>query len=633
MNGLVSLLGDVLEAAPDAVVVSDENGRIVYVNRHAVELFARAREELLELSIEDLLPERHRAAHVAHRAGYAAAPTTREMAATLELRALRGDGTEIPVEIALAPLRTAQGLLVTSAVRDARPRRAFEDKLTHLAAIIDAAEDAICSIAPDGQILTWNPGAERLFGYARDEMIGHHVSRLVPDGSADLSLIRDRVLRGERLPRYEAVRRRKNGSIVEVSVAVDPIFNAAGEHVASVAIARDITAENATRRRLEQSERLAALGTIAAGMGHEINNPLAVIVSSVGIAREMMARDDRSQLEDVAELLAEADEAADRIRRIVADLQRFARVDTATTTPLELRAVIDAAIRMTANVVRHHGKLVTHYGETPAILGDEVRLAQVFTNLLVNAGQALAGATAEKQITVTTYTDASGRAVAEIRDTGCGIAADFLPRIFEPFFTTKPPGSGTGLGLAISHNIIANLGGEITVESTEGHGSIFRVTLPSAAEMPAIAPAAHATPPRSIRGRVLVVDDEPAITRAFERVLRSEHEVTAVEGGPAALAHLASPPRYDVIFCDLMMPDVNGIDLYEWLRQHDPEQAARVVFVTGGAFTEATKRFLSTTHNLCLEKPISPHALRATARDFVLRGKISDGAASSRGRR
>jgi CheY-like chemotaxis protein len=246
----------------------------------------------------------------------------------------------------------------------------------------------------------------------------------------------------------------------------------------------------------------------------------------------------------------------------------------------------------------------------------------VFINLLVNAAHAIPEGHVDKnEIRIVTKTDASGRAVIEVRDTGCGIPSEILHRIFDPFFTTEVVGEGTGLGLSICHGIVMGLGGELVAESEVGRGSTFRVCLPTTR----LEPLAHQTerapvvsrPPAGRSGTVLVVDDEPMIGATLRRMLAKEHNVTVVTDGQQALDLLLGGTRFDVILCDLMMPNVTGMDLYAELSRTLPEIVDRIVFLTGGAFTPAGISFLDSVPNQRLEKPFVPQNLRALVRAFV----------------
>jgi len=280
---------------------------------------------------------------------------------------------------------------------------------------------------------------------------------------------------------------------------------------------------------------------------------------------------------------------------------------------VDVRLVLDSAVRLSWNEIRHRAKLVKSYGAVPPVDASESRLGQVFLNLIVNAAQAIPeGKADENEIRLVTTVGTDGDVVIEVHDTGHGMSPEVIERLFTPFFTTKPVGFGTGLGLSICHRIVSSLGGEITVESKPGRGSMFRVSLPAARRQVSLItppPAAASVPPPR-RGRVLVIDDEPMMAKVLHRTLAADHDVVTVLAAKDALAMIAAGQRFTVILCDLMMPHVTGMDLYAELLRSAPEQAKRIIFLTGGAFTSRMRAFLDEVDNLCLEKPFDPAGLR-----------------------
>jgi ligand-binding sensor domain-containing protein/signal transduction histidine kinase/CheY-like chemotaxis protein len=384
----------------------------------------------------------------------------------------------------------------------------------------------------------------------------------------------------------------------------------------------------AARERLAHAEKMAAVGTLAAGVGHEINNPLAFIISNlhyvVDEVREAATRQGSNQRwAEVDQALCEALQGADRVRRIVQDLKAFSRSQPRPEHPqrVDVHAVLDLALSIAGAELRHRARVVKDYGKPPAVLGDETRLGQVFLNLLVNAAQAIPeGPAHSHEIRITTRQDELGQAAVAVSDTGSGIPPEVLPRIFEPFYTTKPVGVGTGLGLSICHSYIQSMGGDIHVRSELGRGTTFEVVLPSA---PEASPAVRALRPLRTsspapRARLMVIDDEPLVTASLLRTLASEHEVEAFTSARQALERLRTGDRYSLILCDLMMPEMTGMELYETLAREAPGLAERMVFLTGGAFTEAGRAFLDTTHLPWLEKPFEPDSLRARIRALLV---------------
>jgi CheY-like chemotaxis protein len=277
---------------------------------------------------------------------------------------------------------------------------------------------------------------------------------------------------------------------------------------------------------------------------------------------------------------------------------------------VDVERVLESSLRMASNEIRHRARLVKDFSAVPPADGNEARLGQVFLNLIVNAAQAIPeGRAAENEIRIATRLEGEDRIVTEISDTGAGIPPDVLPRIFDPFFTTKPVGLGTGLGLAICRRIVLGLGGDIQVESVPGK-TTFRVTLHRAA-----APAEPARPVETEaraahRGRVLVVDDEPMLCSLINRILGDAHDVVIAASARQALESIAAGERFDIILSDLMMPDMTGMELHAALARSVPEQASRMVFMTGGAFSPEAEAFLGGVSDRVLEKPFKPAALR-----------------------
>ncbi|BDG10868.1 hypothetical protein AMPC_39810 [Anaeromyxobacter paludicola] len=415
----------------------------------------------------------------------------------------------------------------------------------------------------------------------------------------------------------------------------------------AAALSERLQAESALREselRAEQASRLASLGTLAAGVAHEINNPLTFVSANLEYLGEQLAECGERRCVTGPELMAvlrEAQQGASRVADIVRDLKMVSREVESRRGVVDLHDEVRDALRLTANEVRHRARLSVELGPVPPVEAPARQLGQVLVNLLVNASQAIPEGEASRHwIRVTTRTAADGRAEVEVADSGAGIPEALRARIFEPFFTTKPQGVGTGLGLSICSGIVGGLGGEIAFESEEGKGSVFRVLLPpcdgpghseaatapapgspaappaafapasssapagsSAPSAPKAAPAtgAEARPAAARRGRVLVVDDEPLIGRSVRRMLAG-HDVEVLTDGREALVRLLAGERFDLVLCDLMMPELTGMALEEKLRELVPEACAAMVYMTGGAFTPAARDFLA-GGRCYLEKP------------------------------
>jgi signal transduction histidine kinase len=398
------------------------------------------------------------------------------------------------------------------------------------------------------------------------------------------------------------------------------------------------------RTRLAEAERLASLGTLAAGAAHEISNPLSFTVANLetmdeqlGRLREMAERlhaergtaseprlmeDLRAILDDMRDLLADGRVGAERVSRVVRNLQSIARRQEEQHRLVDVRRVVESALNLTWNQIRHRARLVKEFPEQlPLIQGSEFRLGQLMLNLLVNAAQAIQEGNAQgNEIRVVVRSEARGM-VVEVQDTGEGIAPEARPRLFEPFFTTKPAGVGTGLGLSICQSVVIEHRGTIEVESEPGKGSLFRVILPLPLEERAAEPTIErpVTPvPISRRGQVIIIDDEPQLAWAMKRLLDPEHDVVAVTHGREALDRMMAGQRFDVIVCDLTMPFMTGEQLYREIeRRFGAEVAARILFVTGGALSDEGNAFLQEVRNPRLFKPFDPADLRGQIRKLV----------------
>jgi two-component system cell cycle sensor histidine kinase/response regulator CckA len=383
----------------------------------------------------------------------------------------------------------------------------------------------------------------------------------------------------------------------------------------NLVLVQDITQRLEMEVKLQLADRMVSLGTMAAGVAHEVNNPLAYVIGNLELVREAL-RDlptDGHDLGNVDRMLAEALEGSERVRRIVLDLKTFSRAAEEPGAPVDVHAVLETAIRIAGNEIRHRARLVRRFGQVPRIEANESRLAQVFLNLLVNAAQAIPEGEAEHNtIEVATRVDPLGRVVVEVTDSGVGIEPEVQRRMFDPFFTTKPVGIGTGLGLSIVHGIVGAMGGELTVESQPGRGSTFRVHLPALASsrrtLTAPPEDAPAPAPRSEGGRILCVDDEPAILEMLEAALAGHHVRCVEKGYDAVVACLSED--WDLVLCDLMMGDLSGIDVWERVTARRPELGDRFVFLTGGAFTPRAREFLARVPNARLEKPFRIEAVK-----------------------
>lgn len=380
------------------------------------------------------------------------------------------------------------------------------------------------------------------------------------------------------------------------------------------------------REQLLISERMASVGMLSASVAHEINNPLAVVLANLEMVLQQLeapASDGSAPaappLDALIGPLRDAHEAAERVSNIARDLKIFSRSSNEELRgPVDIERVLESALRMASNEIRHRASVIRHYNKVPPVHGNEARLGQVFLNLVVNAAQAIPeGRASENRITLSIRGGENKRVLVEVSDTGTGMPPEVASRVFDPFFTTKAESVGTGLGLAICHRIVSSLGGDISVESRPGHGTVFSVSLPHAetsrltVEVPAAAQSAKR------RGRVLVVDDEPMLCATIERILSGEHDVTIFQSGKQALELVERGDHFDLILSDVMMPQMTGIEFHEALLQIAPELADKVVFMTGGAFSAEASAFLDRFRHRTIDKPFKFTALRSLVQDLI----------------
>lgn len=475
-------------------------------------------------------------------------------------------------------------------------------------ALVESANVAIVIATEDAIVVEANREANAVFG--NETLVGRNAFELVDPEHRELFVEKLREIRelgSVHLP--DLLMRRADGAVrsVELSTSSIPV----GGKRFLFAVFRDITEEKKLRSQVMASDRMASVGILAAGVAHEINNPLAVVVANLDYAIGDV-RDCSPASQDLLEALSDGKSAAERVREIVKDMKLFSRAEDEARGPVDVERVLDSTVRMAGNEIRHRANLVKAYTKVPLVDANESRLGQVFLNLIVNAAQAIPeGSADQNEIRLSTSLDPSGRIVVEVRDSGPGIPPETLRRLFTPFFTTKPRGVGTGLGLAICLRIVNGLGGQISVESVVGRGTIFRIVLAPSDSVPTEPPPLPAVTPATRRGRILVLDDEPMVGAAVRRILGAEHEIETFTDGREALEKIRGGATYDVILCDLMMPVMTGMQFHDALSGVSTTAVERLVFLTGGAFTSVAQSFLDSTLRPCIEKPFDSLTLRS----------------------
>jgi len=635
------LSSDLLETLPDAIVAVDRDGTIIQVNSQAEELFGYDRDELIGQKVEMLVPESYRRQHHHHRENFAQAPKTRRMKADLDLYGRRRNGSEFPVEISLSPVSTENGMFVLSAIRDISERKRIAEELrraneelhrrtaeqlgeyrSRLASIIDSSEDAIIGKNLDGTIASWNKGAERIYGYTPEEVVGKHISLLAPtDRPDEIPEILQKTARGESVEHYESVRVTKDGRHLDVSISVSPLRDAKGDIVGASAIARDITAQKRAEGQLQQSQKMEAIGRLAGGVAHDFNNILGIINACTEFLRDRIDPNAESSV-----YVENIKKATERGSSLTHQLLTFSRTPAIQPCILDLNERLKDISKLLRPLMGDDVEvLVVSKSPSAVVEADPGQLDQVLVNLAVNARDAMPrGGKFILETRAMKFDEAfaeqhqamaAGRYVLlAISDTGNGMDEATVSRVFEPFFTTKEVGKGTGLGLATVYMALSSRAQHILVYSEPGYGTTFKIYLPSAdhkiglgskTEVETVAPKRQGT-------TILLVEDDE-IMRSLTRQLLQEHGYTVVEAddGKSALEWVQSHPGpIDLLLTDVVMRRMSGPELVERLNASHPN--LKVVYMSGYTGELIAEREVLRRGITLLEKPFTRTALLNT---------------------
>ena len=499
-------------------------------------------------------------------------------------------------------------------------RHMLERSRRDFRALIERTPDAV-AVLRDGAVCWCNDAAAELVGTSPETLLGRRYDELIEHDVEDE--MRPQLRSDGAVGPFEAQLRREDDSFVGVElVAVVMDFDGAP---AVVVVARDVSARRQLVARMVEMDRMITAGTLSAGVGHEINNPLAYALLNLREARRVV------DAPAVDRLLAASEEGMGRIEAVVRALRSFATIDDQDEV-VALESVVGSAVALAGNEVRLRAVLELDLEPGLAAVGGQTRIGQVVTNLLVNAAQAIEeGAPDDNRVTIRTYAD-GGDVVLEVSDTGAGIPAWRMDRIFDPFYTTKAPDVGTGLGLTICREKLEELGGTLTVQSTVGEGTTFVARL-ARAELPAAVgeppPSSSASDPEALG--VLVVDDEVSLVSALRRTLRRHARVYVAYSGEDALEQLACGIAVDLVVSDLMMPGLSGMKLHEEIERRWPALADRMLFMSGGAFTAESRAFCEKMSGRVLAKPIDVDELIGRVRALHRRRPRQDEPATARG--
>ncbi len=505
-----------------------------------------------------------------------------------------------------------------------RTESALEQSEQRFQSVVQSAPDGV-AILRGATILYLNPRGARMLGLETPEAgIGRRITEFIEsDQSGDAAeRIRDLLRTGNQAETPHEYRSHSlDGRTLVVEISSIRIEFLGGPAV--LAFARDVTERKALQARVAQAERLSALGVLSAGVAHEINNPLAYVLLNLEFLEQYLdSTPDGPERELLLKRVLEAKHGADRVATIVRDLRTFARDDATSRGAVSVETTLETAINLVSASLATRARLIRRYRPVSLVLGNAARLEQVFVNLLVNAAQAIpeGGSPETHAITVAVSESEAGVQVA-FTDTGVGMPEETKQQIFDPFFTTKAPGVGTGLGLPICQGIVRAHGGSLNVDTTEGEGSTFTVTLPKFVGVPMVSEPEQPAPRGDQgRGRVLIVNDDVNVGKTLSLALQPIHDITVVTSGPAALAELrAARGSYDAILCDVLMPGMTGRELFDAARDELPELDARFIFMSGALFTGGTAELAATSRNRVLEKPFDIQQVRDALQSVVAR--------------
>jgi two-component system cell cycle sensor histidine kinase/response regulator CckA len=482
--------------------------------------------------------------------------------------------------------------------------------------VMENASCGIFIIDQEGIISDLNKQAELIFGDQRAQLIDNNfITRVHPEEQDYAAVQIQKLLTEKRIGPNIGRIMQPSGVIRDVEFSAVCIDNKDEKLIFS--ILNDITERNRLREQTLLSDKLSTVGTLAAGIIHEINNPMTFLLANLEYINkqiQVVMHDKKKQqdfLQKLNEIIEESIQGVQSVNTIIKDLKGFARVDYKHFVPANVHEAISVAIHMAHSQYKNKAKLETDFAvDMPLLMLDVNKLEQVILNLIVNAAQAMDNSNYCNNLICIKTTKEINAIRIDISDTGIGISSDILPRIFEPFFTTKPVGVGTGLGLSICYDIVKNMGGEIKVDSVPQKGTVFSIYLPMQLTVSPGAESPKLEPVIETPKNILVVNDSPALLIIIKRILEKHHQVTTCDSR-AALELLVSPKKkFDAIITDLNMPDISGIDIYKYVSKNIPELENRIIFITSGAYTAMMKEFISSINNPLLEKPFTTNQLQ-----------------------
>jgi two-component system cell cycle sensor histidine kinase/response regulator CckA len=614
-------LAAIVQSSDDAIVSKRLDGVVLTWNPAAERIFGYSSEEMVGSSIFKLIPpELHDEEHMVLRRVSRGEPV-----AHFETTRVRKDGSRFPVDLTVSPIRDASGTVVgaSSIKRDISQRKAAEETSSRLAAIVRSSDDAIISKRLDGTVLDWNAAAERMYGIPAGEMVGRSIYRVVPDElEHEERAILQRVAGGEHVAHYQTVRRRGDGTLIDIALTLSPIRDSTGTVVGASSIQRDITDIKRAEEALRQASKMEAIGALAGGLAHDFNNQLYAVS---GFAH-FIARDPGLSPSSRADLI-ELQKTAERMASLTRQLLAFARQQVLSPEILDLNVAVQDTRPMLQRLIGSATPIELALGTGPKwVRVDRAQLVQVLLNLVINARDAMPDGGRIELRTETlevsphhvfdkgqSAVEPGAYAMLAVTDTGEGIPAHHLPHIFEPFYTTKAAGLGTGLGLATVEGVVSQSGGHIQVDSKVGKGTTIRILLPLTSEPAPTTSAGVLAPSRGgSRGRILVVEDEDAVRAVVSRTLQGQgYEVFGARDGVEALRMLDEiGGAIDLVITDLIMPQMGGTKLVEQIARRYAD--VPIVWISGHPREGDVPRDSQGRPQPFLMKPVAPDALLDT---------------------
>jgi PAS domain S-box-containing protein len=623
-----------LDAAPDAMVIVNQAGEIVLLNLQAEKQFGYRRDELLGQHVKNIIPQGFAERLVADALRSAEDALAQQIGKGIELTGQRKNGSAFPIEIMLSPLESAEGVLVTAAIRDISVRKDAEKHLAQMEGryrgLLEAAPDAMVVVNQSGEIVLLNVQAEKHFGYRRDELVGQKVKNIIPEGFAERLIADGTRSAAEALAQQigmgiELYGRRKNGSDFPIEIMLSPLESAEG--VLVTAAIRDITERKHLERMLQQAQKMEAVGQLAGGVAHDFNNLLGVILGYADLLLEQPTLND-SQRRDLGEIQKAGVRAALLTRQLLA----FSRKQVLQPKVLDLNTVVAGAEKLLQRLIGENIELIVVLNPALGrVKADSGQLEQIIMNLAVNARDAMpeggkltietSNVQIDEQYAARHDSALTGpHVMLAVTDTGCGMDAKTKAHIFEPFFTTKEFGKGTGLGLATVYGIVEQSGGWVWVYTEPSLGTTFKIYLPCVD--PAIEIVLPSDKIEKVAGgsqTILVVEDDAALLQVTHRSLEEVGYAILAARSPAEAIHISEshPGPIHLMVSDVIMPGMSGDKLASYLSVLRPEM--KVLYVSGYTDDTIVHHGVLEPGLAFLQKPFSPKTLARKVGEVLTR--------------